>query len=106
MISAISPVIRRLSIRSPVSDQSHEWSLYGVRCARQGDRWPGLTPAAAECHTPFMADLRSICVYCGSNQGAAPDYAAAAAGLGRAMAEAGIRLVYGGGSVGLVGIFA
>jgi len=53
-----------------------------------------------------MADLRSICVYCGSNEGAAPEYAAAASALGRTMAEAGIRLVYGGGSVGLMGILA
>ena len=53
-----------------------------------------------------MADLQSICVYCGSNQGEAPEYAAAAVGLGRAMAGSGIRLVYGGGSIGLMGILA
>jgi len=53
-----------------------------------------------------MAELRSICVYCGSNEGAAPAYATAAADLGRAMAESGIRLVYGGGSIGLMGILA
>jgi uncharacterized protein (TIGR00730 family) len=53
-----------------------------------------------------MAELRSICVYCGSNPGRSPDYAAAAERLGRDMAEAGVRLVYGGGSVGLMGIVA
>jgi len=53
-----------------------------------------------------MAELRSICVYCGSNEGAAPEYTAAAASLGRAMAESGIRLVYGGGSIGLMGVLA
>jgi uncharacterized protein (TIGR00730 family) len=53
-----------------------------------------------------MADLRSICVYCGANEGAAPSYAAAAAELGRAMAESRIRLVYGGGSIGLMGVLA
>jgi uncharacterized protein (TIGR00730 family) len=53
-----------------------------------------------------MADLQSICVYCGSNEGAAPEYKAAAEGLGRALAADGIRLVYGGGSVGLMGIVA
>jgi len=53
-----------------------------------------------------MAELRSVCVYCGSNNGAAPAYAAAAETLGRDMAETGIRLVYGGGSVGLMGIVA
>jgi uncharacterized protein (TIGR00730 family) len=53
-----------------------------------------------------MAQLRSICVYCGSNDGRLPEYAAAAERLGRDMAEAGVRLVYGGGSVGLMGIVA
>jgi uncharacterized protein (TIGR00730 family) len=53
-----------------------------------------------------MAQLRSICVYCGSNDGRLPDYATAAERLGRDMAEAGVRLVYGGGSVGLMGIVA
>jgi uncharacterized protein (TIGR00730 family) len=53
-----------------------------------------------------MANLGSLCVYCGANPGAAPAYAEAAAKLGAAMAEAGVRLVYGGGSVGLMGIVA
>ncbi len=53
-----------------------------------------------------MAELRNICVYCGSNDGASPDFAVAAEALGRGIAEAGIRLVYGGGSVGLMGIVA
>jgi uncharacterized protein (TIGR00730 family) len=50
-----------------------------------------------------MADLKSICVYCGSGDGEDPAYARTAASLGTAIAEAGIRLVYGGGSVGLMG---
>jgi uncharacterized protein (TIGR00730 family) len=53
-----------------------------------------------------MAELRSICVYCGSNPGRSPDYAASAVRLGRDMAEAGVRLVYGGGSIGLMGLVA
>jgi uncharacterized protein (TIGR00730 family) len=53
-----------------------------------------------------MSELRSICVYCGSNAGSDPEFAKAARALGRMMAEAGIRLVYGGGSVGLMGILA
>ena len=47
-----------------------------------------------------MAELNSICVYCGSGTGADPAYIEAAEALGRNMAEAGVRLVYGGGSVG------
>ena len=53
-----------------------------------------------------MATLKSICVYCGSGVGVNPAYVEAARVLGRDMAEAGIRLVYGGGSVGLMGTMA
>jgi uncharacterized protein (TIGR00730 family) len=53
-----------------------------------------------------MAELRSICVYCGANVGARPDYATAAEQLGRAIGASGTRLVYGGGAVGLMGILA
>ncbi|MCP4381966.1 MAG: TIGR00730 family Rossman fold protein [Hyphomicrobiales bacterium] len=53
-----------------------------------------------------MAELRNVCVYCGSNRGTSPGYAAAAEDLGRQIAEAGLRLVYGGGSIGLMGIVA
>ena len=50
--------------------------------------------------------VRNICVYCGSAQGAGPSYEAAAQKLGRAMAKAGIGLVYGGGANGLMGAIA
>jgi uncharacterized protein (TIGR00730 family) len=50
--------------------------------------------------------LNSLCVFCGSNPGASPEYAAAAIHLGRTLAERGLRLVYGGGHVGLMGILA
>ena len=53
-----------------------------------------------------MAELKSICVYCGANPGASPAYAEAARNLGVSMAAAGVRLVYGGGSIGLMGIVA
>ena len=46
---------------------------------------------------------RNLCVYCGSGPGKNPVYMAAARNLGVAMAEAGIGLVYGGGSLGLMG---
>jgi uncharacterized protein (TIGR00730 family) len=50
--------------------------------------------------------LSAVAVYCGSNSGSDPVYAEAAAGLGRALAKRGIRLVYGGGQVGLMGVVA
>jgi uncharacterized protein (TIGR00730 family) len=53
-----------------------------------------------------MSAINSIAVFCGSRAGANPAYADAARALGRGLAEAGIRLVYGGGRVGLMGILA
>ncbi len=53
-----------------------------------------------------MATLNQVCVYCGSGAGENPAYAESARILGRALAKARIRLVYGGGSVGLMGIIA
>ena len=53
-----------------------------------------------------MMEIKKICVYCGSGPGKNPAYADAATTLGRDMAERGIGLVYGGGSLGLMGIVA
>ncbi len=47
-----------------------------------------------------------ICVFCGSSAGARPAYKRAATALGHALADAGIGLVYGGASVGLMGAVA
>jgi uncharacterized protein (TIGR00730 family) len=49
------------------------------------------------------SSVRSICVYCGSGPGNNPAYIDAARTLGRSLAENGIRLVYGGGGLGLMG---
>lgn len=53
-----------------------------------------------------MTALNAICVYCGSNAGTRPEYAAAAKAMGEALAERGLTLVYGGGKVGLMGAVA
>lgn len=50
--------------------------------------------------------LRRVCVFCGSSAGRSPHYAAAAASLGRALAQRGMELVFGGGKVGLMGALA
>ena len=60
-----------------------------------------MSPAAAP-----SASLCAIAVYCGSNPGTDPAFKQAAASLGRLLAERGIRLVYGGGHVGLMGTVA
>ena len=50
--------------------------------------------------------MNSICVFCGSSSGTDGVYEAAACSIGRALARAGLRLVYGGGKVGLMGVLA
>jgi uncharacterized protein (TIGR00730 family) len=50
--------------------------------------------------------LGSVAVYCGSNPGSDPAFAGAARSLGRMLARRQIRLVYGGGHVGLMGAVA
>jgi uncharacterized protein (TIGR00730 family) len=50
--------------------------------------------------------IGSVCVYCGSSPGFDEVYARAARELGGLLASRGVRLVYGGGSVGLMGILA
>jgi uncharacterized protein (TIGR00730 family) len=50
--------------------------------------------------------IQSLAVFCGSKNGANPIYAQHAAALGKLMAEKNIRLVYGGGSAGIMGVIA
>jgi uncharacterized protein (TIGR00730 family) len=57
----------------------------------------GARPSPAE-----STQMKAICVYCGSSPGARPEYAEAAVALGKAIADAGITLVYGGSNVGLM----
>jgi uncharacterized protein (TIGR00730 family) len=62
-------------------------------------------PAKAASAVPQLPDhpIRNVCVYCGSGKGSDRAYAAAARTLGKALAKSGIGLVYGGGSLGLMG---
>ena len=53
-----------------------------------------------------MSKIRSVCVFCGSSNGKRPEYPAAAEALGAAVARRGLRLVYGGGDVGSMGVLA
>ena len=53
-----------------------------------------------------MSRIKSVCVYCGSGPGTNPAFMEAARRFGRVLAENGIRLVYGGGSGGLMGACA
>ena len=53
-----------------------------------------------------MSKINAVCVYCGSSTGSDPAFAQAAKALGKALAQNGVRLVYGGGSVGMMGTLA
>ena len=53
-----------------------------------------------------MVDIASVCVFCGSSTPPDPRYSAAAGELGSLIARRGLGLVYGGGSVGLMGSVA
>jgi uncharacterized protein (TIGR00730 family) len=53
-----------------------------------------------------MSQINAVCVYCGSSAGSDPVFSEAAAEFGKILAENGVRLVYGGGSVGLMGTLA
>ena len=50
--------------------------------------------------------IRSICVYCGSQTGVEPAFKSAAETLGKSIAENGLKLVYGGGTMGIMGAVA
>ncbi len=53
-----------------------------------------------------MNTIRSVCVYCGSSPGRSEVYVKAGRALGRSLARAGLRLVYGGGTKGIMGAVA
>jgi uncharacterized protein (TIGR00730 family) len=53
-----------------------------------------------------MNKIRTVCVYCGSGPGTNPHFIEAATAFGKIMAENGVGLVYGGGSLGLMGAIA
>ncbi len=53
-----------------------------------------------------MSKINAVCVYCGSSPGTDPAFVEAARTFGKILAENGVRLVYGGGSIGLMGALA
>lgn len=53
-----------------------------------------------------MSQIRTICVYCGSGPGADPAFVAGARAFGKILAQNKVRLVYGGGAIGLMGELA
>jgi uncharacterized protein (TIGR00730 family) len=54
----------------------------------------------------FMNQIQSVCVYCGSSPGRSENYVEAGRTLGADLARSGLRLVYGGGTKGIMGAVA
>jgi len=61
---------------------------------------------ASQCNMAGMNTIRTVCVYCGSGPGTNPRFIEAANALGKVFAENDVRLVYGGGSLGMMGAVA
>lgn len=53
-----------------------------------------------------MSEINNVCVYCGSGPGTNPRFVEAAEAFGKELADNGVALVYGGGSIGLMGAVA
>jgi len=53
-----------------------------------------------------MNNIKSLCLFCGASTGARPEYKLAAHHFGATLAKNNIRMIYGGGSVGLMGVAA
>jgi uncharacterized protein (TIGR00730 family) len=53
-----------------------------------------------------MSTLKNVCVYCGSGPGTNPHFIEGAKAFGKILAENGLRLIYGGGSLGIMGAVA
>jgi uncharacterized protein (TIGR00730 family) len=53
-----------------------------------------------------MSKINALCVYCGSSPGTDPAFVETARGFGKILAESGVRLIYGGASIGLMGALA
>lgn len=53
-----------------------------------------------------MSNIKNVCVYCGSGPGTNPEFVKTATAFGKTLAENGVGLVYGGGSIGLMGAVA
>lgn len=61
---------------------------------------------SARCDIDAMSTIKTVCVYCGSGPGTNPRFMESATALGKVLAENNVGLVYGGGSIGLMGAVA
>src|SRR5688572_29111611 len=97
----------RLSVRhAPEYAFAFEVSIYLCGCGRRSGAPLISYPAVRQLPMPTEGQMKRLCVFCGTNPGARPEYGAAARELGRILAEQKIELVYGGASVGIMGELA
>ena len=68
--------------------------------------FPPVSTVSSSFTRRIMADVRTVCVFCGSNPGARPEYLSTVDELGRGLAGRGLRVVYGGAAVGAMGALA
>ena len=80
------------------------WKAKGVDGGRIANRRMSNQPINVS--TGIMNHFTNICVYCGSAKGTRPEYETAAQEMGAELVRRGLGLVYGGGSVGLMGVLA
>ena len=76
------------------------------RAMSVGRRPQCLDDVALQCHIADHEQNQNVCVYCGSGPGTNPHFVEAATDFGKILAENRISLVYGGGSLGLMGAIA
>jgi uncharacterized protein (TIGR00730 family) len=95
-----SPMPARTSVKMPKHKSAKASVTAKPAASRTSAKASGKAPAQ-----PVSAGsgIRNICVYCGSGPGINPAYVATARDLGKSLADADIGLVYGGGSLGLMG---
>lgn len=65
-----------------------------------------LTMSQCDATSHNMNTIKNVCVYCGSGPGTNPEFVKAATAFGKTLAQNGVGLVYGGGSIGLMGAVA
>ena len=81
-------------------------TAFPTRFPRKYPGIAGLELFTLQCHINRMNQIKTVCVYCGSGAGSNPRFVESAIALGKTFAENNIRLVYGGGSIGLMGAVA
>jgi uncharacterized protein (TIGR00730 family) len=89
-----------------VAAETREPRHHGKRRREHARAGAGLTARGRDATCARMTSIRAVCVYCGSSAGIDPTFAEAAGALGRILAENRIRLIFGGGSIGLMGTLA